>query len=123
MNSRTIATFLGGCATAFAVVALAASFPEAELENFDDGTPVEIIIPELPPELGTSLETEGKIIRTMPLADKDSQSCGVVVSLSIDHDLYDRLERYLALRRAAIIDQLGDAGSPSGAAGDEVVSE
>jgi len=101
------------------VVSLAASFPQAELENIDDGTPVDIFIPELPPEVDMSFKAEGTVIRTMPLSDKDSESHGVVVNLRIDHELYDRLKRYVALRSEAIVHELSDDDSPPGAAGDK----
>jgi hypothetical protein len=105
------------------VVSLAVSFPEAELESIDEGTPVDIFIPELPPEVDMSFKAEGEITRTMPLTDKDSQSRGVVVSLRIGHELYDRLKRYVELRRVAITRELSDDDPPSGAVGDKVVSD
>ena len=105
------------------VISLAASFPEAELENIDDDTPVDIFIPELPPEVGMSFKAEGTVIRSMPLAEKDSKCRGVVVNLRIDHELSDRLNRYVALRSDAVVRELSDDDSPSGAAGDKVVSD
>ena len=70
-----------------------------------------------------TFEAEGKIIRTMLLDDKDSQSRGVVVSLRIDDQLYDRIRRYVELRREAIAREFSDDDSPSGAVGDKAVSD
>jgi hypothetical protein len=123
VKMRYLGKEMAGSLLDVSVVSLAASFPETELENIDDDTPVSIVIPELPPEVGMSFEAEGKVIRTMSLTDKDSQSRGVVVNLRIDDELYDRLNRYVELRRAAIMRELDDDDSPSGAAGDKVVSD
>jgi hypothetical protein len=123
VKMRCLGKEVAGSLLDVSVVSLAASFPETDLENIDEGTPVDIFIPELPPEIDMSLKAEGEIIRTVPLADKDSQSRGVVVTLRIHHELYDRLNRYVELRRVAIIRELSDDDSPSGAVDEKVVSD
>lgn len=94
------------------VVSLAVSFSDDDIKSFAEGAPVDIFIPELEPEFGAPVEAEGRIIRRMPLTDQESHDCGVVVYLRIDHKLFDQLERYVAVRRVAIIRELTDTSSP-----------
>lgn len=94
------------------VVSLAVSFSNKDVENFDEGAPVELLIPELAPEFGVPMEAEGRIIRRMPLTDRDTHECGVVIYLRIDHKLFDHLERYVAVRRVAIIRELTGVDTP-----------
>lgn len=94
------------------VVSLAVSFADKDVEGFREGTPVEVVIPELAPEFEAPVEAEGRIIRTMPLTDQDSSECGVVIYLRVDHKLFDRLERYVAVRRVSIIRELTGSEAP-----------
>jgi len=123
VRMRCFGRDLEGSLLDVSVVSLAVSFPEAEIENIDENTPVEVFIPELPPESGLSLEAEGTVIRTMPLADENSENCGVVVYLRINPRLYDRLERYVAIRRISIIRELSNADSPPEGAGVKAASD
>lgn len=93
------------------VVSLAVSFSNKDTDGFDEGAPVELLIPELSPEFGAPVEAEGRIIRRMPLTGQDTTESGVVIYLRIDHKLFDRLERYVAVRRVAIIRELTGADS------------
>ncbi len=122
VRMRCLGRELEGSLLDVSVVSMAVSFPGVEIENIDEGTPVEIFIPELPPESGLSLQAEGTIIRTIPLADGDPENCGVVVYLRIGHDLYDHLERYVTIRRISIIRELSNADSPPGETGDKATS-
>lgn len=94
------------------VVSLAVSFSNEDIEKLEEGAPVEVFIPEFAPEFGASVEAEGRIIRRIPLTDQDTHQCGVVIYLRIDHKLFDRLERYVAVRRVAIIRELTGVDSP-----------
>ena len=123
VRMRCLGRELEGSLLDVSVVSMAVSFSEAELENIDEGTPVEVFIPELPPESGLSFQAEGTIIRTMPLADGSSENCGVVVYLRILPELYDRLERYVAVRRLSIIRELSNADSPAGEPGDNAAAD
>ena len=96
------------------VVSLAVSLPDEDAQSFDEGAPVEIHITELDPQFGAPIEAEGRIIRRMPLTDQDTRECGVVVYLRIDHKLFDRLERYVAIRRVAIIRELAGVETAEG---------
>lgn len=94
------------------VVSLAVSFADKDVDCFQEGAPVEVVIPELSPEFNAPVEAEGRIIRTMPLTDQDSSECGVVIYLRVDHKLFDRLERYVAMRQVSIIRELTGIESP-----------
>ena len=123
VRMRCLGRELEGSLLDFSVVSMSVSFPEAETKDIADGTPVEVFIPELPPESGLTLEAEGTIIRTIPLAGDNSENCGVVVYLRVDHHLHDRLERYVAIRRISIIRELRNADSPPGGAGEKAASD
>ncbi len=92
------------------VVSLAVSLDEPELDGTRQGDMLSVHIPELAPFCGMSVEAKGKIIRTTPAAGRDVQSRGVVIYLHIDQQgLYDRLERYIALRRVSLIRDLANS--------------
>ena len=123
VRMRCLGRELEGSLLDVSVISMAVSFPEVEIENIDEGTPVELFIPELLPESDLSFQAGGTVIRTMPLADENSENRGVVVYLQINHELCDRLERYVAIRRISIIRELNNADSPPGEADDKAASD
>lgn len=94
------------------VVSLAVSFNESEFGGMRDGDMVKVHIPELAPGGDLSLDTKGRIIRILPIAGRDGQARDVVINLQIDHALYGRLERYVDVRRIAMIRELAGAEAP-----------
>ncbi len=94
------------------VVSLAVSFSESEFNGMRDGDMVKVHIPDLAPEGRLSLDAKGKIIRTMPIASGHGVARDVVIYLQIDSKLYDRLERYVEVRRVDMIRELA-AGETS----------
>lgn len=91
------------------VVSVAVSFNEPEFEGMRNGDMVKVHIPKLAPGSGLSVDARGRIIRTMPVEGSEGKARDVVISLQIDPDLYCRLERYVDVRRIAMIRDL--AGS------------
>ncbi len=88
------------------VVSVAVSFDESEFEGIRNGDMVKVHIPKLAPGCGLSLDARGKIIRHMPVAGGEGKSRDVVISLQLYPDLYRRLERYVDVRRIAMVREL-----------------
>lgn len=112
VKMRCLGKELTGSLLDISVVSLAISFPIEEVEHIDDGTPVEVVIPELSKKFGAPVETDGRIIRHLPMTDRDAHECGVVIYLRIDQELYDRLQQYVSVRRTEIIRELTGFDSP-----------
>lgn len=74
-----------------------------------DGDTVTVHIPRLIPGGALSLDAKGKIIRTEPVSREESKARDVVISLQIEGQLQSRLERFVDVRRVAMIREL--AGS------------
>ncbi len=95
------------------VVSLSVSVSESEFKGMRNGDMLKVNIPRLAADGGLSLDAKGKIIRNTPIASSNGDTRDVVIHLQIDQDLYYRLERYVDIRRIAMIREL--AGAASGA--------
>jgi hypothetical protein len=93
------------------VASMAASFKESEFDGLRNGDMVKVHIPELASDGELSLDGRGRIIRTMPFAGDNGKSRGVVIDLRIDPGLHGRLQRYVDIRRIAMIRELAAGGS------------
>lgn len=93
------------------VVSLAVSFSETEFRGMRNGDMVKVHIPGLAPDGDLSLDARGRITRTKPVVGSTGNSRDVVIHLQINPELYGRLERYVDVRRIAMIRELAGPGS------------
>lgn len=88
------------------VVSLAVSMSEDEYDGMRDGDMVKVRIPKLAPGNTLSLDAKGRILRSTAVATAQGKARDVVISLQLEPQLHDCLERYVEIRRIAMIREL-----------------
>lgn len=93
------------------VASMVASFKDAEFDGLGNGDMVKVHIAGLAPDGDLSLDTRGRIIRTMPFGTRGGNGRDVVIDLRVDSGHHSRLQRYVDVRRIDMIRDLAGAES------------